>query len=80
MLADDLGANSVTKWGVGYLYLILDKRYADGRKVAVGTNIIDFEEMEKEWGARIASRCFDRNSGIVKVLWSEAPNFRQAKL
>lgn len=78
LIIDDIGANRVTEWGVGYMYLMLDKRYADGRKVAIGTNIIDATEMEKAWDARIASRCFDKNSGIVKVLWSEANDYRKA--
>ena len=78
LIIDDIGANRVTEWGVGYMYLMLDKRYADGRKVAIGTNIIDDAEMEKAWGARITSRCFDKNSGIVKVLWSEANDYRKA--
>ncbi len=78
LIIDDIGANRTTQWGVGYMYLMLDKRYADGRKVAIGTNIIDDTEMEKAWGARIASRCFDKNSGIVKVLWSEANDYRKA--
>ncbi len=78
LIIDDIGANRVTEWGVGYMYLMLDKRYADGRKVAIGTNIIDDAEMEKAWGARITSRCFDKNSGIVRVLWSEANDYRKA--
>ncbi len=78
LILDDIGANRVTPWGIGYMYLMIDKRYADGRLLAVGTNITTPEQMESDWDARIASRLFDKNSGVAKQVWSTARDYRKA--
>ena len=80
MLAiDDLGMHRATPWGIGYLTSIVDQRYMDGARLIVTTNVSGPDEMAERWGDRLASRLFDVRTGTVRVVWSEAPDYRLAK-
>ncbi len=76
LVIDDLGANRATDWGVGYMTLIIDHFYSEGKRLLICTNVTDENLLAASWDERIADRVFDENSGAVRVVWSEATSFR----
>lgn len=76
LVIDDLGATPATAWGVGYMNLIIDKRYSDASRLLVATNLTDEIEMADKWDERIADRLFDQKTGTVKVVFCEAKSYR----
>ncbi len=76
LVIDDLGANRATDWGVGYMTLIVDHFYSEGKRLLICTNVTDENLLAGAWDERIADRVFDENSGAVRVHWSEASSFR----
>ena len=76
LVIDDLGANRATDWGVGYMTLIVDHFYSEGKRLLICTNVTDENLLAAAWDERIADRVFDENSGAVRVHWSEATSFR----
>ena len=76
LVLDDIGTNPSTPWGIGYMNLMIDKRYSEGRPLLVLTNIPDENEMADKWDERIADRLFDQNSGTVRVVWTTAKSYR----
>ncbi len=74
---DEIGVDSnVTPWGVDYLTDIVDHRYADGSYMIAATNGTTPDQLAEKWGHRLASRLFDRSSGIVRVIWCVAEDYR----
>lgn len=55
LILDDLGSEKTSEFAVTTLYIILDRRLRDCRKTIITTNLSK-EEIEKTFGARIASR------------------------
>ena len=53
---DDLGAEKQSDWVLEQLYAIVDERYQARRAMTVTTNLLDFEELEKQVGERTVSR------------------------
>lgn len=74
---DDVGLGKPTEFAVGHLTGIVDQRIMDGRRLLVATNLKDREEMrDAGWGDRLASRLYDQQTGAVRVVWSEAGDYR----
>ena len=80
LVIDDLGANRATDWGVGYMTLIIDHFYSEGKRLLICTNVTDENLLAASWDERIADRVFDENSGAVRVVWSEATSYRTTKV
>ena len=76
LLIDDVGMQTATPWGVGYLTNIVDHRYSYGYRLVVSTNCMTPEEMAAVWDWPLASRLMDTHSGVVKVIHCEAPDYR----
>jgi DNA replication protein DnaC len=55
LMLDDMGAEKSTEFSITTLYIILDRRIRDCRRTIITTNLSK-EEIEKTFGARIASR------------------------
>lgn len=55
LVLDDMGAEKPTEFSITTLYIIIDRRMRDCRKTIITTNLSK-EEIEKVFGARIASR------------------------
>ena len=55
LILDDLGSEKTSEFAVTTLYIILDRRLRDCRKTIITTNL-NKEEIDKTFGARIASR------------------------
>ena len=53
---DDLGAEKQSDWVLEQLYAIVDERYQSQRAMIVTTNLLDFEELERQVSARTVSR------------------------
>lgn len=58
LVLDDVGAESATDWVRDRLYLIVNRRYENGRAVIITTNC-DEAELEQRIGARTASRLYE---------------------
>lgn len=55
LILDDLGSEKTSEFAVTTLYIIIDRRLRDCRKTIITTNLSK-DEIEKIFGARIASR------------------------
>ena len=73
---DEIGTEHTTDYGADALLDIVNERYADGSRTIYATNANSPEEIAAKWGARLASRLFDRSSDVVHVEFSNAQDFR----
>jgi DNA replication protein DnaC len=55
LVLDDLGAEKTSEYSITTLYIILDRRIRECRQTIITTNLTQ-QEIEKTFGARIASR------------------------
>lgn len=76
LLLDDIGMHKQSDWGEGYITSLVEQRILDRAPLMVATNFVNADEMAASWGDRLASRLFDRHSGSVRVVVSEAPDYR----
>lgn len=76
LLIDDVGMQTSTPWGVGYLTNIVDHRYSYGLRLVVSTNCMTPEDMAAVWDWPLASRLMDTHSGVVRVIHCEAEDYR----
>lgn len=56
LVLDDLGAESLTDWGVEQLTTLLDARIAAGLPTVITTNLMEFRHLARALGSRTASR------------------------
>lgn len=76
MLAlDDLGTENATPWVVEKLTTLVDERYRNGCWLVVGTNLLR-EEVAEHYHERLASRLWDRNTGMVRQVTLTATDYR----
>ena len=73
---DDLGAENVTKWGMAQMTMFVDFRYGRALPTVIATNL-DRAGMVDRLGERIADRCFDVKTGLVRVVTLDVPSFRR---
>lgn len=66
LILDDLGADKATEWAVNTLYLIIDRRNKDLLPTFITTNL-SIQEIENQYGARIASRLSDMKIVEIKM-------------
>lgn len=76
LLIDDVGMQTATPWGVGYLTNIVDHRYSYGLRMVVSTNCLTPDDMAAVWDWPLASRLMDTHSGVVRVIHCEAEDYR----
>ncbi len=76
LLIDDVGMQTATPWGVGYLTNIVDHRYSYGLRMVVSTNCLTPDDMATVWDWPLASRLMDTHSGVVRVIHCEAEDYR----
>ena len=79
LLIDDVGMQTATPWGIGYLTNIVDYRYSYGLRLVVSTNCMTPEQMADVWDWPLASRLMDTHSGVVRVIHCEASDYRLSK-
>ncbi len=73
LILDDLGAEKATEWAITSLYLIIDRRNRENRPTIYTTNL-SLVEIEKQLGARIASRLAD-----CKIASITMPDYRMKR-
>lgn len=73
LILDDLGADKVTEWTTTTLYLIIDRRYRDLMPTIITTNL-SIQQIEEQYGARIASRLTD-----MKIIIIRLPDYRKRR-
>jgi DNA replication protein DnaC len=73
MILDDLGADRATEWAIETLYLIIDGRDSNLKPTFITTNLT-IPEIEKHYGARIASRIAGMN--IMNI---DLPDYRKKR-
>ena len=73
LILDDLGADRATDWAIETLYLIIDGRDSNLKPTFITTNLT-IPEIEKHYGARIASRLAGMN--IVTI---DMPDYRKKR-
>lgn len=73
LILDDLGADRATEWAIETLYLIIDGRDANLKPTFITTNL-SIPEIEKLYGARIASRIAGME--IIKI---DMPDYRKKR-
>lgn len=73
LILDDLGADRATEWTIETLYLIIDGRDSGMMPTFITTNLA-ISEIEKHYGARIASRISGME--IVKI---DMPDYRKRR-
>lgn len=56
LVLDDLGAESLTNWGVEQLTILLDARISAGLPTVITTNLMEFRALARALGSRTASR------------------------
>lgn len=71
LVFDDLGGEKVSEWSIEVLNRIADKRYCEMRPTIVTSNLAPVE-VEKRYGARIASRLCTGHVFQIKL-----PDFRK---
>ena len=76
LAVDELGTDSSTSWAIEEITSITDKRYSDGSRTIFATNAKTPDELARNWGTRLASRIFDRTTGIVEVVWTTSNDYR----
>lgn len=91
LIIDDLGQKSSSIWALGQIVSIIDRRYRDECRTLIASNKIDPDGIASwaragvaqydageadESAARLSSRIFDRNSGVVQTVWVSAPDYR----
>ncbi len=76
LLIDDVGMQTASPWGVGYLTNIVDHRYSYGLRMVVSTNCLTPDDMAAVWDWPLASRLMDTHSGVVRVIHCEAEDYR----
>lgn len=73
LIIDDLGADKATEWAVQTLYLIIDYRNREMRPTVITSNL-GIQEIENQYGARIASRLAD-----MTVISLKMPDYRKLR-
>ena len=73
LVLDDFGADNPTEWAVTTLYLIIDNRNKELMPTIVTTNL-SMQEIENQYGARIASRLAD-----MKIVNIKMPDWRKKR-
>ncbi len=73
LILDDLGAEKTTDYSITTLYLIIDRRYREAMPTIITTNLSP-GQIEKELGARIASRLAGMRIGEIKL-----PDYRKKR-
>ena len=71
---DDLGAEKSTDYSITTLYLILNNRLAECHQTIITTNFNTLQEIENNFGARIASRLSEYEQ--IKI---NAPDWRKKR-
>lgn len=71
--------DEASEWGTPRITRIINKRIDDGRRMMIATNHITPESMASAFDHRLASRVFDRNTGVVKVVWPRTGDYRMRK-
>lgn len=94
LVLDDLGMQAASMWALGRIVSIIDRRYRDERRTLIASNKINPEGIASwaragvaaydhseadESAARLSSRLFDRQSGVVKASWIDAQDYRARK-
>lgn len=73
LVLDDLGSEKGSEWSISTLFLIIDQRYQSLKPTIVTTNLSP-DLMEKELGARIASRLASMRVGEIRM-----PDYRKVR-
>lgn len=73
LVLDDLGADKATEWAITTLYLIIDKRNKELQPTIITTNLT-MQEIENQYGARIASRLSD-----MRIINIAMPDYRKRR-
>lgn len=73
LVVDDLGADKATEWAISTMYLIFDYRIRELKQTIVTTNL-NMQEIENQYGARIASRL-----SIMKIINLQMPDYRKRR-
>jgi len=73
LILDDIGSDRSTEWALETLYLIIDGRDSNLKPTFITTNLTVLE-MEKHYGARIASRVAGKS--VVNI---DMPDFRKKR-
>ena len=55
LILDDLGVEKTTEWALQALYVVVNRRYLDGRQTIITSNLT-LDEVREKLGDRIASR------------------------
>lgn len=63
LIIDDLGVEKTTEWALQVLYLLIDRRYREGR-VTIFTSNLSLAELQEKLDERISSRIY----GMCKVV------------
>lgn len=67
LILDDLGSDKVSEWVAERMTMLIDGRQRGNRRLAVGTNLTE-EQVRMMYGARLASRLWDRRGGVKLVV------------
>lgn len=77
LLLDELGLGNTTEWVQEQITSVVDERYRNGRRLAIGMNLGDVDIAQK-LGFRLESRLLDDRTGAVLSLVLPPLGYRRA--
>ena len=78
LLLDDIGLGNPTDWTREKITALIDQRYRSGGGLVVATNLTR-GEMEEHGGTRLASRLWDRQDEVARVVYLTCSDYRKVK-